>query len=77
MKKHTNRWIKICCVGIVIVLVLLVGFMSLKQFSGRSGEETVDMQKKVELPILISGGDASWKSFWKKKHLEISRELSR
>lgn len=82
MKKHTNRWIKICCMGIVIVLVLIVGFMSLKQFSGRSSEETVDMQKKVELPILISGGDASWKSCvskvaekYMKEHPEVKVEV--
>ena len=62
MKKRTNRWIEICCVGIVIALLLVVGSMSLRQFSGRSGEKDVDVQKKVELPILISGGDASWKS---------------
>lgn len=68
--------------GIVIVLVLIVGFMSLKQFSGRSSEETVDMQKKVELPILISGGDASWKSCvskvaekYMKEHPEVKVEV--
>ena len=63
MKKHTNRGIKICYVGIVIaLLMMIVGRVGLKRFFVRPEEKVIDVQKKITLPILISGGDASWKS---------------
>lgn len=81
MKEHTNQKMKIDYVGLGIVMALLltVGLIGVKRFGLHSEQETIDTSQKIVLPVLISGGDASWRAcmskvatMYMKKHPEVN-----
>ena len=78
MKIQRKDWGKITGVIIIVVLMLIGGIIAYKNFHKKSGEQTTQIQQKTVLPILISGGDASWKSCVSKvaeKYMEEHSEV--
>lgn len=82
MKIQKNGWARIAgVVVIIVVLILIVGGVAYRSYR-RHAEDTKQIQEKTVLPILISGGDASWKSCvskvaekYMKEHSEVDVEV--